>query len=182
MTKEKYDKELIRNVQKGDVFSFDIIYKKYNRKIYYFSLSYLKNRDDAEDVVQLAFLNLWRNRANLKEQYNIDSYLFKIAYNTIRKHFNKRSRERELLDDYGKILIRDDNSASVDIEYKESLDLAEIVISKLPPRQKLVYNLSIREGLTNEEIEKKLKISKRTVENHLHRARLYLKKHLQIIE
>ncbi len=67
MPKEEHNKKLIRNLQKGDVFSFDEVYKKFNRKIYFFSLSYLKNKDDAEGVVQEVFLNLWRKRADLKD-------------------------------------------------------------------------------------------------------------------
>jgi RNA polymerase sigma-70 factor (ECF subfamily) len=178
MSKEEYNKKLIRNLQKGDIFSFDEIYGKYNRKIYFFSLSYLKNKDDAEGVVQEVFLNLWRKRAELKDQYNIDSYLFKIAHNLIRKHFNKLSRERKFIEDYLKSSTMVDNSAGTDFEFEILLELAEKAINKLPSRQKSVYYLSMREGLTSEEISVKLNISKRTVENHLHRAKLYLKKSL----
>jgi RNA polymerase sigma-70 factor (ECF subfamily) len=178
MSKEEYNKKLIRNLQKGDIFSFDEIYGKYNRKIYFFSLSYLKNKDDAEGVVQEVFLNLWRKRAELKDQYNIDSYLFKIAHNLIRKHFNKLSRKRKFIEDYLKSSTMVDNSAGTDLEFEILLELAEKAINKLPSRQKSVYYLSMREGLTSEEISEKLNISKRTAENHLHRAKLYLKKSL----
>ena len=63
-------KQLVRNLKKGDVLSFDEIYLEYNRKIYLFSLSYLKSKENAEGVVQEVFMNLWRKRTDLKEECN----------------------------------------------------------------------------------------------------------------
>ena len=168
--------QLIRGLQKDDIFSFEEIYRKYNRKIYSFSLGYLRNKNDAEDVVQEVFLNLWRKRSDLKVEGNIDSYLFKITYNAIRKHFRKLSRERKYLEDHGKTIDMIDDSTSTDIEYNNLLEMADTVISQLSPRQKTIYLLNIREGLSCEEISKKMGLSRRTVENHLYRATSYMKK------
>lgn len=178
MTEEHPNTKLIRELQRGDAFAFDEIYRKYNKKIYSISLSYLKNREDTEGVVQEVFLNLWRKRADLKDQYNFDSYLFTITYNTIRKHFRKLTRERKYTEDYMKTISPDDDSTNAEIEYKNLLEMAETAINHLPTRQKTVYHLSMREGLSSKEISNKLGISRRTVENHLHRARAYLKKAL----
>ena len=176
MSGEEYYKKKIRRLQKGDVIAFDEVYREYNKKIYSFALSYLKNREDAEGVVQEVFLVLWRKRAELKNEYNIGSYLFKITYNAIRKHFRKASRERKYLEDYGKTIREEDDSTNADVEYNNMLELAETAIMQLHPKMKMVYHLSMREGLTSEEIAKKMSISSRTVENHLYRAKAILKK------
>ncbi|MFH0758091.1 MAG: RNA polymerase sigma-70 factor [Bacteroidota bacterium] len=175
MTNEIHDKELVRNLQRGDVFSFDKIYSKYNRKIYAFSLSYLRSREEAEGVVQDVFLILWRKRNDLKDQYNFESYLFTITYNTIRQYFRKSYRETRFLEDYVRTINTDDDSTRTEIEFNDLMNLAEKVIDQLPPRQKAIYHLNMREGLTCEEISKQLRISIRTVENHLQRAKKYLK-------
>ena len=177
MSEEKHKKEIIKKLQKGDVLSFDEIYREYNKKIYFFSLSYLKNREDAEGVVQEVFLNLWRKRADMKTQYEIGSYLFTITYNTIRKHFRKLSRERKHLEEYDKTVLTEDDSTNTGIEYRNIVELAEAAIGQLPARQRNIYHLS-RDGLTSKEIAEKLGISARTVENHLYRAKSYLKKAL----
>ena len=177
MSEEKHKKEIIKKLQKGDVLSFDEIYREYNKKIYSFSLSYLKNREDAEGVVQEVFLNLWRKRADMKTQYEIGSYLFTITYNTIRKHFRKLSRERKHLEEYDKTVLTEDNSTNTSIEYRNMVELAEAAIGQLPARQRNIYHLC-RDGLTSKEIAEKLGISARTVENHLYRAKSYLKKAL----
>lgn len=178
MSGEDTKRKIIRNLNRDDVFSFDEIYREYNKKIYSFSLSYVKNREDAEGVVQEVFLTLWRKRADINSQYDIGSYLFTITYNTIRKHFRKLSRERKHLEEYGKTVLTDDDSTNADIEYRNMVELAEAAIRHLPDRQRTIYHLSMRDGLTSKEIAEKLKISARTVENHLYRAKSSLNKAL----
>jgi RNA polymerase sigma-19 factor, ECF subfamily len=178
MSEDKNNKLIIRKIQKGDVFSFNELYREYNKKIYSFSLSFLKNREDAEGVVQEVFLNLWRKRADMKAQNDIGPYLFTITYNTIRKHFRKMSRERKHLDEYGKTVLTNDDSTNTGIEYRNMLELAEAAIGQLPARQRNIYHLNMRDGLTSKEIAEKLGLSARTVENHLYRAKSYLKKAL----
>ena len=176
MSKEKYNQKLISRLKKGDVFAFDEIYGKYNKKIYSISFSYLKSKEDAEGIVQEVFLNIWRKRADLIDQYKFDSYLFTITYNMIRKYFCRLTKQRKVQEDYGKTISLDDDSTNAEIEYNNLLDLAETAINRLPVRQRTVYLLKMRKGLTNEEISRKLRISGRTVENHLHRAKGSLKK------
>ncbi len=178
MTDEKPEIKLIKRLQKGDALAFNHIYKKYNRKIYSVSLRYLRNKEDAEGVVQEVFLNLWRKRAEIKDQHNFGSYLFTITHNIIRNQFRKLSRERKHTDDYLRSFSLYDDSTNTEIEYANLLELAEKAINDLPTRQKTVYNLCMRDGLNSEEISEKLGISRRTVENHLHRAKAYLKKAL----
>lgn len=175
MTEEHPNKELIRGLKRGDSLVFDEIFKRYNKKIYSISFSFLKNRMDAEGVVQEVFLNLWRKRADLKDEHNFDSYLFTITYNTIRKCFRKLATEKKYTESYAKSISMADNSTDAEIEYGNLLEMAEKKINLLPPQQKKVYLLNMREGKTAEEISKMLGISKRTTENHLHRAKHYLK-------
>ena len=70
------DKLIINKLKEGDVLSFDSIFKKYNKKVYYFAISYLKNEEDAEDVVQEVFFNLWKYRERINENYIFSKYLY----------------------------------------------------------------------------------------------------------
>ena len=180
MSDNNQNRILIRKLRKGDIFSFDEIYHKHNRKIFAYSLSYLKSKEDAEGVVQEVFMNLWRKCADLNEEQDLNSYLFAITFNAIRKRFRKLERERKYIKNYAKTLNNiGDETTDTDVEYNNLLELTKKAINKLPPRQKTIYLLSNEEGLTNEEISKRLKISKKTVENHLHRAKTYLKQVIQ---
>ena len=176
MEPEKANRGKINPLSKGDIFCFDAIYLEYNKKIYSFALSFLKNKEDSEGIVQEVFLTLWRKRAEIKMDQDIGAYLFTITYNTIRKHFRKLARERKHLKEFSINTITEDDSTSSRIEYSNLLEIAESAIEQLPSRQKTIYHLSMRDGLNNKEIAEKLKISTRTVENHLYRAKSQLKR------
>jgi len=177
-SEEANRRRIMSPLKKGDIFCFEDIYLEYNKKIYSFSLSFLKNKEDSEGVVQVVFLTLWRKRTEINVNQDIGSYLFTITYNTIRKHFRKLARERKHLKEFSKSVLTEDDSTNSIIEYNNLLEIAESAIELLPSRQKTIYHYSMREGLTTKEIAEKLEISTRTVENHLYRAKSHLKKRI----
>jgi len=170
------DKLIIYKLKEGDVLSFDYIFKKYNKKVYYFALSYLKNKEDAEDVVQEVFMNLWKSRDQINEYYVFSKYLFKITYNATCKKFRKQASDKKHLEEVLQNIIIEDNSTNLDIEYNNLLETANLLIEKLPTRQKNILLLSIKEHLTSEQIAMKLNISKKTIENYLTMAKSTLRK------
>ena len=172
------DKLIIKNLKEGDVLSFDNIFKKYNKKVYYFALSYLKNKEEAEDIVQEVFMNLWRYRDQINEYYVFSKYLFKITYNSTCKKFRKQASDKKQMEEVMRNFIFEDNSTNLDIEYNNLLEIANSLIEKLPSRQRNIFLLSINEQLTNEQIAQQLNISKKTVGNYLAKAKTSLKKSL----
>jgi len=170
------DKLIINKLKEGDVLSFDYIFKKYNKKVYYFALSYLKNKEEAEDVVQDVFMNLWKYRDQINEYYVFSKYLFKITYNATCKRFRKQASDKKHLEEVLQNIIIEDNSTNLDIEYNNLLETANLLIEKLPTRQKNILLLSIKEQLPSEQIALKLNISKKTVENYLTMAKTTLRK------
>ena len=176
MTRYLDDKITVENLKKGDVLSFDNIFKKYNKKVYYFALSYLKNREEAQDVVQEVFMNLWRNRDQINENYVFSKYLFKMAYNATCKIFRKLSSNKKQLEEVVRNTVLEDNSTNLSIEYNSLLETANRLIEKMPACQKNIYFLNINEKLSTEQIAQKLNISKKTVENYLSKVKTSLKK------
>jgi len=176
MTQYLDDKLIIKNLKEGDVLSFDNIFKKYNKKVYYFALSYLKNREEAEDVVQEVFMNLWRYRDQINEYYVFSKYLFKITYNLTCKKFRKQASDKKQLEEVMRNCILEDDSTNLDIEYNNLKETANSLIEKMPSRQKKIFLLSINEQLTTEQIAQQLNISKKTVENYLSKVKTSLKK------
>jgi len=172
------DKLIINKLKEGDVLSFDYIFKKYNKKVYYFAISYLKNKEEADDVVQEVFMNLWKYRDQINEYYVFSKYLFKITYNETCKKFRKQVSDKKQLKEVLQNFTLEDNSTNLDIEYNNLLETANLLIEKLPPRQNNIFLLSIKEQLTSEQIAQQLNISKKTVENYLAKAKTSLKKSL----
>ncbi len=176
MVDEDHEHILIKQLIRGDAFAFDEIYNRYNEKVYAFSISNLKNKEDAEGVVQEVFLNLWKDRARLKRLRNMEAWIFTISFNIIRKRFRKLARERIHNAKFSETSLSNDTTTLAEIEYNDLLEKADIIINKLPPRQKTIFLMSKKEGLSNTEISGKLNITNKTVENHLTRARTFLKK------
>lgn len=171
-------KNLLQRYREGDPEAFDQIFKKYYRKVYAFSLSNLKNKENAEGAVQDVFYNLWKDREKLKDLKDIEAWIFSICLNIIRKHFRKLAVERKhlkvLTDDY----LDSDYSTSNEVEYRDLLEKTDKIIENLPPRQKTIFQLSRKESMSNLEISEKLSISIRTVDNQLSRAKAFIKEAL----
>lgn len=169
------ENKLIQKLIGGDASAFDIIFEKYNKKVYSFSISNLKNKEDAEGVVQEVFYCLWNERAKLKVVKSLDAWIFTISFNLIRKHFRKLVRERKTLRNFSEITSSYDTSTDTAVEYSDLLEKVEKIIDRLPLRQKTIFILSQRDGLSNKEISSQLNITNKTVENYLTRAKATLK-------
>jgi RNA polymerase sigma-70 factor (family 1) len=178
MSKYIDDNIIINKLKEGDVLSFDNIFKKYNRKVYYFALSYLKNKEEAEDIVQEVFMSLWRHREQINANFVFSRYLFKITYNATCKKFRKQASYKNRLEEVLQDFSIADNSTYIDIEYNNLMETANLLIEKLPSRQKKVFRLSINDHMSCEQIAQKLNISKKTVENYLTSAKNSLRKSL----
>lgn len=167
---------LVQNLIKGDADAFDEIFRMYNLKLYHFSLRNLRNRQDAEGIVQEVFYYLWKDRAKLKEVKNLNAWIFTICFKIIRNHFRKLAREQKYISQLARDQAGDDSTTVTEIEYNNLMAEVDKIINNLPTRQKDIYLLSKRRGLSNEEISKQLNISKKTVENYLSRAKAFLRK------
>jgi RNA polymerase sigma-70 factor (ECF subfamily) len=176
MTQYPDDKICVSNLKKGDVQSFDDIFKKYNKKVYSFAYSYLKNREEAQDVVQEVFMNLWRSREQINEYYVFSKYLFKITFNSTCKRFRKLASDKKQLDEVVRTSILEDNSTNIEIEYNNLLETTNEFINKMPARQKKIFLLKVNDQLSTDQIAKQLNISKKTVENYLSQVKTSIKK------
>jgi RNA polymerase sigma-70 factor (family 1) len=172
------DKNLLKRYREGDPEAFDQIFEKYYRKVYAFSLSNFKNKEDAEEAVQDVFYNLWKDRAKLKELKDLEAWIFSICLNIIRKHFRKLAVEKKHLKVFSDSYLDSDYSTSNEVEYRDLLEKTDKIIEKLPPRQKTIFQLSRKESMSNLEISEKLSISVRTVDNQLSRAKAFIRKAL----
>lgn len=172
------DNILVALIRNDDKDAFKSLYDRYGKKIYYFSLRFLGNNQEAEDLVQTVFINLWLNRKMLDERQEIRSYIYKSAVNSIYNIIKGRSVRAR----YSESAIREGEPfADVTFEKVVGHDLEELVssiIEHLPEQQRQVFRLSRIECMTHEEIANKLGISLRTVENHMYRALKVIRKKL----
>jgi len=157
----------VKNLKHGDIKAFDDLYNKYAARLYNFSLKYLKSVEEAEEVVQEVFLYIWDKRDGLKPDSSFNAYIFTIAYNNIKKHFNKKSRDNAIKDDLIYTLLQKENNLDKTIDYKFLLEKVELIINALPARRKEIFIKRKYDGLAVKQIAEELGISPNTVENQL---------------
>ncbi len=173
------DKKLVYLIANEDKTAYQKLFEEYAPRIYSFSLKYLNNKSDAEELVQDVFLKIWEKRKTLDASLNIKAFIFKIAVNTI-YDFIRRKNIEHAFEDYARLnYTTNENYTWHDVIFKEMQQKLESLMAQLPEQQQKIFKLSKLEGCSNDEIAQKMKLSKRTVENHLYRSLSFLKKHLK---
>ncbi len=179
MKNNRLDNKFVQLLKEGNMAGFDAIYNRYCRKLHGFVMMYLKQEEDAEEIVQEVFIKVWNARQKIDVYASFESFLFTIAYNSTMSLLRKRLSEAKSRD-YLKAVqqIESGGSAIDELQYQELKAQLQALLNQLTPRQKEIFSLSRDEGLSHSEIAKKLNLSESTVNNHLVTTLKFLKKHL----
>ena len=165
--------EIVRNIRNGHIETFQLVYRQYHTKLYFYVLKHTKSAYLAEETVQLTFIKLWEKRGGLSEDIGLSPQLFRIAKSMMFDLLRKESSTRDAI----AAMTRDSGNECLDPEALHKADLQEVykAIEKMSPVRKKVFKLSRFNGLTQKDIAEHLSISPKTVENHIGRAIRQLK-------
>jgi RNA polymerase sigma-70 factor, ECF subfamily len=164
------DEILVARIRHDNKDAFKLLYNRYNKKIYYFSLKYLGNNVEAEELVQSVFINVWENRESLDAAIPIKNYIYKAAVNYIYNYLKKKAiRARYIESEINKGEIYS-NLTYEQVFFHDLERSLNSIIETFPERQQKIFRLSRVEGLSHKEIARKLDLSERTVENQIYRS------------
>ncbi len=178
---------LIKRVKQGDRTAFDELYK-----LHYFSLrsyaSLFLDKEEAEDIVQDVFLNIWINKDRLDDKLSFRNYLLRSIYNSSLNVIKKKSHSAEYnsiyrneIEEMGYLYYNPDANDIIRRLYNEDLQTQLTkAINSLPAKCREVFTLSYIHEMPSKEISKKLGISLSTVENHIYAALKQLRKVLEV--
>jgi RNA polymerase sigma-70 factor (ECF subfamily) len=130
------DEELMREIKADNMFAFDLIYKKYSKKLYKFGYSLLKSHEETENLVQDVFLNLWENRHKVEKDSSIKSYIFAITYNSAISILRKKAMESKFVEYLKSLQIIYEKPVNMELEYTELTNKINEIVYALPQRQK----------------------------------------------
>jgi RNA polymerase sigma-70 factor (family 1) len=164
------DEELMNEIKADNMIAFDLLYKKYSKRVFKFGYSILKSHEDTENLVQDVFLHLWENRRKVDKNASVKSYVFSITYNSAISIIRRKINESKFLDYLKSLQETHQEPVNAELEYNELANKLEEIINTLPLRQKEIYLLHRVEGLKYNEIADRLNLSVNTVENHMSRA------------
>ncbi len=168
--------ELIQKLKAGDSAAFETLFGLYAGKLFYFVNKYLDLKEEAEEIVQDVFLNLWKHKKEIRSEKAFKSYLYQIALNNIRNYFNKKLVQEKHKQLIALNYLFEKESNADELDYESVIKKVDQLIDQLPPKRKEIFLLSRKEGLDISEIADYLNISEATVKNQITSAVAFLKK------
>ncbi len=184
------DFDLIQAINSGQTEKFHDLVKRYEQKLYNFSLRMCRNPSDAEDMIQDTFLNIFKYLKNFRYETKFKNWLYKVAASTCikKRRKSKFAPDKELsLDEF---LPNDEAEKPDNVPEWAMLPLDKLlneelssVINKtilaLPKKYRVVIVLRDIEEFSTAETAQILNLSPSNVKVRLHRARLYLRDKLK---
>lgn len=178
MSEKHTDKNLVDLLQKGNVAAFDSLFEVYSPKLFGFANKYFQNVADSEELVQEVFVKVWENRKSLKSEHSFKSYLFTIALNQVRKHFNKKAVSLRYLESIQYETEPTENPLIAANNYETVLNQINLLIEQMPPRRREIFRKSKLEGKSSKEVAEELNITAGTVDNQVSEALRFIRSHL----
>ena len=151
---------------------YNSVVSSHSNKLYGYAVKFLRNSEDAQDIVQDVFEKLWINRKKVEVE-KAKSWMFTTAHNAMLNLINKKQRTQFPGDD------KLPENSKADVSVFESKQLIDRAVNILPPIQKSIILLRDLEGYSYEEIGSILELSDSQVKVYLFRARNKIKKQLK---
>ena len=183
------DADLVLASKAGDSAAFEVLVARYDRKLFRIAYQILHDPDDAQDVVQDAFIKVFQNLGQFRADSKFSTWLYRIVVNQSLMELRKQRRKPvstaiELSidgDEEGQLPIDfSDWRPNPEEQYKESelRDLLTRLLMDLRPAQRVVFVMHDIEGQSFQETAEALALSVAAVKTRSLRARLYLREQL----
>jgi RNA polymerase sigma-70 factor, ECF subfamily len=155
----------------------ELLFKEHYEQLHRYAFTIVKDNDEAKDVVQSVFLNLWEKRESLNITTSGKAYLFRSVYNESLNHLKKQ----EVLQRHHNISVSETDLSSEQkpFAFEDELLLKQKideVLNELPPQCREVFMKSRAEKLKYTEIAAELGIAVKTVEAHMSKALKLIRK------
>lgn len=183
MNQKQKEKELIRQISKGEAEAFEELFNAYFRYLHNVAYNRLKSKETAKDIVQDIFADIWKNRQTLEIHTSVKSYLFQAVKNRVYKHIRYQSvRKKEIYirrihnEYYSQNLFPHSEKM---IEGEELKYIVSEYLNELPDRSRTIFSMSREEHYTHIQIAEQLNCSPKTVEYHIGKVLQYLRINLK---
>lgn len=165
----------IKELAAGSHDAFKSLFMIYFPKVKYFIAHLIKSHAIAEELAQDVFMRIWEHREQVETIESFNSYVYRMARNAALNYLRHKYLEDSYLEEY-------EEETVINIEgdlYARELELLEkLTVGQMPKKRRAIYEMSRKQGLTNDEIATRMGISKKTVENHLNLALKEIRKTL----
>ena len=178
---------LIERLKEKDGSAFKTMIETWQDMVFNTALGILQNSEDAEDVAQEVFVQVYESIATFKGESKFSTWLYRITITKAMDHIRRKKRKKRFavihsLFGSNNEVIHDPpdfHHPGVSLDNKERASVLFKAVEKLPENQKIAFTLNKMEGLNYQEISEVMNATVSSVESLLHRAKNNLKKHLE---
>lgn len=164
------DEELYALFKQGDKKAFMEIFERYYSLLIIYADKRLKNRPEAEDVVQEVYTSLWNRRDTVQIESSLASYLYRAVRYQILDIFTHKKVEDRYLASLEPYAASFSEQTDYRVREKEIMEIIDRQIELLPTKMREVFLLSRRENLSHREIAEVLGTTEENVARHITRA------------
>lgn len=178
------DEQVVERVLAGETALFEILMRRHNQRLYRAALAILRDPDEAEDLMQEAYVRAYQHLNQFAGRARFSTWLIRIAVNEALSRRTQRNRtdQMDLHDESGGELLMTPERTAQDPEEqtarKEISGLLETAILALPESYRVVLMLRDVEEMSTSETAEALQLSEDNVKTRLHRARVLVRKEL----
>jgi RNA polymerase sigma-70 factor (family 1) len=158
-----------KRIAEGDKEAFEAFFAFYYQKLIQFSCIFVNSEQEAEDVVAEVLTNLLAQRERVFKLDHFEAYLYSSVKNKSLTHIRKQNRMDHFSPDMNQSMQASSTTSSPHEQLieQELSALIQEVISKLPPKRQMVFQLIREENFSYRQVAELMNISERTVEVHL---------------
>lgn len=159
---------------------WELICRQHHKRLYFFIYKRVSNHEDAEDIEQMTWLEVMRNRDKFIGASRPETWVFGIALNLVRNHFKTLSGKpcSQSLDDDSHLQLIHNNDPSDIIEQQRLLHATMQAVDKLPQDTKQMLSMLVEKEGSYQQVASYLNIPIGTVRSRLSRTRQALKQSL----
>lgn len=176
------DLQLIDGCKSGKRQFQNLLYQRYFRRMFAICLRYSNNQAEAEDILQEAFVKVFRSISGYTGNGSFEGWMKRIMINTSLTQYQKNKKmgisvDLEVVEPYLSDVDEKEDQTGVAISL--STDQLNELIQKLPAGYKHVFSMYALDGFTHQEIADSLGININTSKSQLSKARRYLQKEIE---
>jgi RNA polymerase sigma factor (sigma-70 family) len=165
--KEHFQKEIIEASMRGNDLAKYQLYKLYSKAMYNICYRLMRNREEAEDMLQEAFILAFQKLGTFRYESGFGSWLKRIVINTCLNAINKKKVELV----YCEEIYRNDLVQEEEAEIEFSVDKVQKAMELLPSGGRMIFSLYLLEGYDHGEISQILGITESTSKSQFMRAK-----------
>lgn len=172
------EKDLLQAVAAGDRAAFANLYGAYLGGLQRYTCLFVGATEEAEEIIQEAFVRIWERRDTLPQVVSFKAYLYQVTKNLVVDYWRQQKRRTAHQQQLPSCATASE-PADADLIYQQEYQMAQQAIAQLTRKRKQIFLMRTQEDMSLDEIAQELALSKPLVKKQLYAATAFVKAYLR---